>query len=100
MATEIYTITITNITMIWSSAKYKFLQLSSNKMMRQKTIETNKRTDRLIGNHMLVISSDDDFYHDGDGNDDGEVNDDDDVELHQLCSLGGFCDLVEPHPSF
>ena len=54
----------------------------------------------LIGNHMLVISSDDDFNHDDDGNDDGEVNDDDDVELHQLCSLGGFCDLVEPHPSF
>ena len=49
---------------------------------------------------MLVISSDDDFNHDDDGNDDGEVNDDDDVELHQLCSLGGFCDLVEPHPSF
>ena len=45
---------------------------------------------------MLVISSDDDFNHDGDGNDDGDVNDDDDgnddgdVELHQLCSLGRF----------
>ena len=32
--------------------------------------ETNEKTDRLIGNHMLVISSDDDFNHDGDGNDD------------------------------
>ena len=68
--------------------------------------ETNKKTDRLIGNHVLVISFDEDFNHDGDGNDDGDVNDDDDgkddgdVELHQLCSLGGFCDLVEPHPSF
>ena len=55
---------------------------------------------------MLVISFDEDFNHDGDGNDDGDVNDDDDgkddgdVELHQLCTLGGFCDLVEPHPSF
>ena len=51
---------------------------------KTKTNETSKKTDRLIGNHMLVISSDNDFNHDGDGKVDV------DVELHQLCSLGRF----------